>query len=465
MNIKNKKRFWYGYVCSWIILGVAFALPIHAQTAANLSSQCSLINDNDILNISQKETACDNDPNNCVWYNKLCMTDAERVSFMNFSNADCGDHPAATCETFVGCKLEGDICKKKGFLGIGNGVNNDLGIANDGYCTGQYMPTAWNDPNKAPDTSIPWQNIMVKQVSPPSWTLITAANYGSNPYKQAENTLKNACKKDPRCKWGGGQCKGKSSGGTEDDVILAQTIADTNTSCIAVDSKYSESVTNASTDSDLQDALQARDTECLQVPGCHLEATPDERGQCRVNEDYFYGTDASLDNFEMFKPYSGPTFNGPGLRAGARIAKVKLDNTISKERSLKNLIIKWSQFALSITATLAVIALIYAGILYITDMGNGSNQEKAKKILIYVAVGIIVIMGSYAIVNTLMKARFGAQVGFEPITKTIAFVDIDHLPASFQDSFYPLTDESVPMTNDTEFEITPYYDFPPLYRS
>lgn len=117
--------------------------------------------------------------------------------------------------------------------------------------------------------------------------------------------------------------------------------------------------------------------------------------------------EAEYEDFEQFGTYTGPTFGGPGLRAGSRIAKQKLDNTISKERSLKNLIIGWTQFALSITAVLAVVALVWAGVLYVTDMGDGSNSEKAKKIMLYVGIGIIVILGSYAIVNTLMNARFG----------------------------------------------------------
>jgi len=100
-------------------------------------------------------------------------------------------------------------------------------------------------------------------------------------------------------------------------------------------------------------------------------------------------------------------FSGPGLKQGAKIVKCRLDKGVSKEKDLKKLIANWSNFLMSITATLAVVALIWAGFLYITAGGEDGQQEKAKKIIIFVAVGIILILGAYAIVNTVMKVRFG----------------------------------------------------------
>ncbi len=107
--------------------------------------------------------------------------------------------------------------------------------------------------------------------------------------------------------------------------------------------------------------------------------------------------------------YSGPIFEGGGLRSGAILAHENLTKSISHSTDLKELIINWTKFILEIIAVIAVIAVVWAGILYITDMGDGGNIEKAKKILIWVAVGIFVILGSYAIVNTLMKADFGSN--------------------------------------------------------
>jgi hypothetical protein len=107
--------------------------------------------------------------------------------------------------------------------------------------------------------------------------------------------------------------------------------------------------------------------------------------------------------------YSGPVFSGGGLRSGAILAHENLTKSISHETDLKALVLGWTKFVLELVAILAVLAVVWAGILYITDMGDGGNQEKAKKILIWVAVGILVILGSYAIVNALMTADLGSS--------------------------------------------------------
>ncbi|MCF7846654.1 MAG: pilin [Candidatus Gracilibacteria bacterium] len=109
-----------------------------------------------------------------------------------------------------------------------------------------------------------------------------------------------------------------------------------------------------------------------------------------------------------FPAYSGPVFYGPGLKSGAHIARAQLDHSISHEKDIRVLAIGWSKFFLSIAAVVAVIALIYAGILYITDFGTGSGAEKAKKIVLWVVVGILLILGAYAIVNTVIRANMGA---------------------------------------------------------
>lgn len=124
----------------------------------------------------------------------------------------------------------------------------------------------------------------------------------------------------------------------------------------------------------------------------------DEGSECMIDFDF------SLD----FDTGEGETtFDGPGLEKGAKIVKCKLDKGISKRKSLPELLAGWSNFLMSIAATVAVIALIWAGFLYVTAGGEDGNMEKAKKIIIYVALGVILILGSYAIVNTVMKARFG----------------------------------------------------------
>ena len=120
-----------------------------------------------------------------------------------------------------------------------------------------------------------------------------------------------------------------------------------------------------------------------------------------------FNTEQEIE-YAPFGVYEGASFSGPGLKAGSRIAKSKLDNTISKETSIKKLAIGWVNFALSFVAILAVIAVIYAGVLYITSMGDDGNKDKAKNIIVYVAAGVLLIFGSYAIVNAFLSANSGS---------------------------------------------------------
>ena len=99
-------------------------------------------------------------------------------------------------------------------------------------------------------------------------------------------------------------------------------------------------------------------------------------------------------------------FDGPGLVSGSKIVRRNLDDGISHEDDLKSLAIGWVMFALSIVATVAVIAIIWAGILYITSFGDEGRVDTAKKIILYTVVGVLLIFGAYALVATVMKAVF-----------------------------------------------------------
>ncbi len=53
-----------------------------------------------------------------------------------------------------------------------------------------------------------------------------------------------------------------------------------------------------------------------------------------------------------------------------------------------------------------------------TAGGEDAQMEKAKKVVIWVVVGIILILGSYAIVNTFQKANLGAPGGRQELQES-----------------------------------------------
>ncbi len=79
-------------------------------------------------------------------------------------------------------------------------------------------------------------------------------------------------------------------------------------------------------------------------------------------------------------------------------------------RTLARTIINFFLYFLGFVATAMI---IYGGILYVTSGGQDEQTGKAKKILMYAIIGIIIILLSFAIVNTVIS---GAGTGDEAAT-------------------------------------------------
>jgi type IV secretory pathway VirB2 component (pilin) len=60
--------------------------------------------------------------------------------------------------------------------------------------------------------------------------------------------------------------------------------------------------------------------------------------------------------------------------------------------------------ALGVTGILAIIAFIWGGIEWMTSGGNTERIGKGKKMIVWAIVGLIVIFGSYAILNLIFTA-------------------------------------------------------------
>ena len=74
------------------------------------------------------------------------------------------------------------------------------------------------------------------------------------------------------------------------------------------------------------------------------------------------------------------------------------------ESSIRELVKTMLNFFLSFLGFVATVMVIYGGILYVTSAGNDESVGKAKKILLYAVVGIILILLSFALVNTILGA-------------------------------------------------------------
>lgn len=118
-----------------------------------------------------------------------------------------------------------------------------------------------------------------------------------------------------------------------------------------------------------------------------------------INTPYVSGTIGGCD------PSVAPVLDGPGAQDGLEL--FKRDYKGNKYGSAMGTLAGWTNFALPFVSIIAIIAIIYAGFLYLTAFGNEEQTGKAKKIIIWVVVGIVIIISAYALVNTVISGSSG----------------------------------------------------------
>ena len=77
--------------------------------------------------------------------------------------------------------------------------------------------------------------------------------------------------------------------------------------------------------------------------------------------------------------------------------------------SLRGLVLTIVNYFLGFLGLLAVIMIIYGGVTYVTSAGNDEAVGNAKKIIMYALIGIIIILLSFVVVNTVLSAGEGVE--------------------------------------------------------
>src|SRR5260221_7881399 len=80
---------------------------------------------------------------------------------------------------------------------------------------------------------------------------------------------------------------------------------------------------------------------------------------------------------------------------------------LTQNQNLRDYIKSVVNFALGFLGLIAVVVIIYGGFLYVTAAGNEEQAGKGKKALTYSIIGILIILSSFAIVNTILSAGGG----------------------------------------------------------
>ena len=100
---------------------------------------------------------------------------------------------------------------------------------------------------------------------------------------------------------------------------------------------------------------------------------------------------------------SAPVFEGEGIQGGAKLVQEKIEGSnlgIAEEGSLMDTIIFVIKYLLIFAGVIALLAFLYAGFRYITSMGG--EVDVAKDAMINAAIGIIIIIFSWMIINFLI---------------------------------------------------------------
>lgn len=79
------------------------------------------------------------------------------------------------------------------------------------------------------------------------------------------------------------------------------------------------------------------------------------------------------------------------------------------DRPLKEAVVSGINYLLTFLGLLVVAMIIYAGVLFVTAQGDEKQIEKAKKMIMWSIVGMIIVMFSFAIVKVV--AGVGVAAG------------------------------------------------------
>ncbi|MBP9771098.1 hypothetical protein KBC97_02960 [Candidatus Gracilibacteria bacterium] len=74
------------------------------------------------------------------------------------------------------------------------------------------------------------------------------------------------------------------------------------------------------------------------------------------------------------------------------------------QTSLRSLILTIVDYFLGFLGLLAVIMVVYGGVTYVSSAGNDEAVGKAKKIIMYALIGIVIILLSFVVVKAVLGA-------------------------------------------------------------
>lgn len=101
-----------------------------------------------------------------------------------------------------------------------------------------------------------------------------------------------------------------------------------------------------------------------------------------------------------------PIFTGgenPETTGVTGIGEALKGSQVVSTGSVRDLVIKYVNFALPLLALAAFVGFVYAGFLYVTAYGSEEQTGKAKNVMIYAIIGLVLVILSFSIVQLFAK--------------------------------------------------------------
>ncbi len=128
---------------------------------------------------------------------------------------------------------------------------------------------------------------------------------------------------------------------------------------------------------------------------CADQSTPEKTfTQCTWTAELFSDTSADNALKSIFTTSDG--------NLGASLKGLNQLPGVSPQQLIGRVI----KTAMGVIGTIALLILVYAGILWMVATGNAQRENEAKEIMYWGALGVIIILGSYAIVQFIIENAF-----------------------------------------------------------
>jgi hypothetical protein len=147
--------------------------------------------------------------------------------------------------------------------------------------------------------------------------------------------------------------------------------------------------------------------DIAQAQACRSDLDCDEEGQSCYRREGLERTEAGVcmdDDDIPSEPESGTDTDSGNFGLDS------VPDVVPKDE-LSEIIVRVVQYVLGFVGVILFVMIIYGGILYMTAAGNEEQAKKAKSVLTYAIIGIVIIAFAFIIAEFVINALSGGEGG------------------------------------------------------